>query len=103
MVSNLTKKLDPIVKEWTNRPLNVYQYRYLFVDAMYIKVRENDRVVSKAVYIGLAVREDGKREIIGLQVAHAESEENWSHFFEHLISRGFQSRSEERRVVKGYR
>src|SRR5690625_178458 len=91
MVSNLTKKLDPIVKEWTNPPLNVYQYRYLFVDAMYIKVRENDRVVSKAVYIGLAVREDGKREIIGLQVAHAESEENWSHFFEHLISRGFQS------------
>src|SRR5690625_6144923 len=61
MVSNLTKKLDPIVKEWTNRPLNVYQYRYLFVDAMYIKVRENDRVVSKAVYIGLAVREEDRK------------------------------------------
>src|SRR5699024_8522889 len=33
MVSNLTKKLDPVVKEWANRPLNVYNYRYLFVDA----------------------------------------------------------------------
>src|SRR5699024_8464668 len=91
MVSDLTKKLDPIVKEWANRPLNVYHYRYLFVDAMYIKVRENDRVVSKGVYIGLAVRDDGKRDIVGLQVAHAESEENWSNFFDHLISRGFQS------------
>lgn len=91
MVSNLTKKLDPVVKEWANRPLNVYHYRYLFVDAMYIKVRENDRVVSKAVYIGLAVRADGKRDIVGLQVAHAESEENWANFFDYLISRGFQS------------
>src|SRR5690625_3185348 len=91
MVSNLTKKLDPIVNEWANRPLNVYNYRYLFVDAMYIKVREYDKVVSKAVYIGLAVREDGKRDIVGLQVAHAESETNWSNFFDHLISRGFRS------------
>lgn len=91
MVSNLTKKLDPIVNEWANRPLNVYNYRYLFVDAMYIKVREYDKVVSKAVYIGLAVREDGKRDIVGLQVAHAESEKNWGNFFDYLISRGFQS------------
>lgn len=91
MVSDLTKKLNPIVKEWANRPLNVYNYRYLFVDAMYIKVRENYKVVSKAVYIGLAVTDDGKRHIVGLQVAHAESEENWSNFFDHLVSRGFQS------------
>src|SRR5690625_3923246 len=91
MVSDLTKNLDPIVNEWANRPLNVHHYRYLFVDAMYIKVRENDKVVSKAVYIGLAVRSDGKRDIVGLQVAHAESEENWSNFFDSLISRGFKS------------
>src|SRR5690625_6998856 len=91
MVSNLTEKLDPIVNKWANRPLNVYEYRYLYVDAMYIKVRENDKVVSKAVYIGLAVKSDGKRDIIGLKVAHAESEKNWSDFFDELISRGFQS------------
>src|SRR5690625_1904940 len=67
MVSDLSKKLDPIVKEWANRPLNVQNYIYLYVDAMYIKVREYDKVVSKAVYIGLAVRADGKREIVGLK------------------------------------
>ncbi|CAG9622551.1 hypothetical protein BACCIP111883_03342 [Sutcliffiella rhizosphaerae] len=46
LVSNLTKSLDPIVNEWRNRPLNTIYYPYLYVDAMYIKVRENDKVVS---------------------------------------------------------
>src|SRR5690625_460031 len=91
MVSDLTKKLDPVVKEWANRPLNVYRYRYLFVDAMYIKVREHDKVASKGVYFVLGVKEEGPRDFVGLQVAQAESEENWSIFFDHLISRGFQS------------
>src|SRR5699024_7094815 len=62
-----------------------------YVDAMYIKVREFDKVVSKGVYIGLAVKDNGKREIIGLKVGHEESEENWSNFFDNLISRGFRS------------
>jgi len=91
MVSDLTKKLDPIVNEWANRPLNVQSYVYLYVDAMYIKVRENAKVVSKGVYIGLAVREDGSREIIGLKVDQGESEQNWSNFFDYLKARGFQS------------
>lgn len=91
MVSNLTKKLDPIVKEWAERPLNVYYYPYIYADAMYIKVREDAKVVSKGVYIALAVRADGKREIIGLQVDHGESEENWSNFFDTIIGRGLQS------------
>src|SRR5690625_5586968 len=61
MVSDLTKNLDTIVNEWANRPLNVYDYRYLYVDAMYIKVGENEKVVYKAVNIGFAIRYDGKR------------------------------------------
>lgn len=91
LVSNLTKDLDPIVKEWAERPLNVMLFNYIFVDAMYIKVRENDRVVSKAVYIAMGVNEQNKREIIGLKIGHAESEESWREFFESLKSRGLQS------------
>jgi putative transposase len=53
LVSNITKKLDPIVIEWATRPLNVTYYKYVYVDAMYIKVREHQRVVSKAVYIAI--------------------------------------------------
>jgi transposase-like protein len=90
-VSEITKSLDPIVNEWRNRPLNIYYFPYIYVDAMYIKVREDNKVVSKAIYIACAVNEKGYREIIGLQVNHKESAENWSAFFDYLKSRGIQS------------
>lgn len=90
-VSEMTKSLDPIVNDWRNRPLNVYYFPYIYVDAMYIKVRENRSVVSKAVYIACGVNEKGYREMIGLKIDHKESKESWASFFEHLKSRGIQS------------
>lgn len=90
-VSSLTKKLDPIVNEWAQRPLNTTYYPFLFVDAMYIKVHEHKRVVSKAVYIATAITENNKREILGLKVDHVESFESWLSFFEQLKSRGLPS------------
>lgn len=90
-VSSLTAKLDPVVKEWANRPLNTKYYPYVLADAMYIKVREHNRVVSKAVYLAFGIDEEGRREIIGLQVDHNESFKSWSSFFSSLISRGLQS------------
>lgn len=90
-VSSLTQKLDPIVNDWAKRPLNTSYYPYLFVDAMYIKVREHHRVVSKAVYIATAITEKNKREILGLSVDHTENYESWSRFFQQLKSRGLQS------------
>ncbi|MED4941268.1 IS256 family transposase [Heyndrickxia coagulans] len=90
-VSSLTQKLDPIVNAWAERPLNTTYYPYVFVDAMYIKVREHHKVVSKAVYIATAITEKNTREILGLSVDHAESLESWSSFFKQLKSRGLQS------------
>ncbi|WP_404355071.1 IS256 family transposase [Cytobacillus firmus] len=90
-VSSLTHKLDPLVNEWAGRPLNTTYYPYVFADAMYIKVREHNRVVSKAVYIATAITENNTRQIPGLSVDHAESYESWSRFFQQLKSRGLQS------------
>ncbi|MFC4410224.1 IS256 family transposase, partial [Chungangia koreensis] len=90
-VSNLIEKLDPVVKEWANRPLSLSYYPYLYVDAMYIKVREGDRVVSKAVYIAMALSKQGKREIIGLKVSHQETFVAWQEFLQELKARGIQS------------
>lgn len=90
-VSSLTEKLDPVVNAWANRPLNVMYYPYIFVDAMYIKVREHNRVVSKAVYIATAINKHNEREILGLKVDHKESYEAWQQFFQYLQSRGLQS------------
>jgi putative transposase len=91
LVSSLTKNLDPVVNEWRNRPLNTHYYPYVYVDAMYIKVRENNRVVSKSVHIAVGVNEAGYREIIGLKINHTESTDSWTSFFEYLKSRGLQS------------
>lgn len=91
LVSNLVKTLDPVINEWRNRPLNTTYFPYLYVDAMYIKVREQHRVVSKAVHIAIGVNEQGQREIIGLMLSHVESKESWTTFFEQLKSRGVSS------------
>jgi putative transposase len=90
-VSTLTEKLDPMVNQWASRPLNTMYYPYIFADAMYIKVREHNRVVSKAVYIATAVDKNNRREVLGLRVDHAESTEAWQRFFQYLNSRGLQS------------
>ncbi|WP_449623205.1 IS256 family transposase [Robertmurraya sp. Marseille-Q9965] len=90
-VSSLTEKLDPLVHAWANRPLNTTYYPYIFADAMYIKVREHNRVVPKAVYIATAITGDNRREVLGIRVAHVESYDAWKAFLLHLQSRGVQS------------
>ncbi|THE10887.1 IS256 family transposase [Bacillus timonensis] len=90
-VSSLTEKLDPVVQAWANRPLNTTYYPYIFADAMYIKVREHNRVVPKAVYIATAITEDNRREVLGIRVDHIESYDAWKAFLHHLQSRGVQS------------
>ncbi|MCA0970962.1 IS256 family transposase [Halobacillus litoralis] len=90
-VSSLTEKLDPVARKWAQRPLNTEYYPYVFVDAMYIKVREHHKVVSKAVYIATAINSQNKREVLGMKVDHEESYEAWKAFFEDLKGRGLQS------------
>ncbi|WP_243342971.1 IS256 family transposase [Anaerococcus sp. AGMB09787] len=87
-VSSLTKELDEEVKLWRNSDLSTITYPYIIVDVVYIKVRENNRVVSKACHIAIGINEKGNREIIGLDLSASESEYSWSNFFEYLKVRG---------------
>ena len=82
-VSFLTKELDEEVKLWRNSDLSATKYPNIIVDAVYIKVRENNRVVSKACHIAIGLTEKGNREIIGLDLSDRESEYSWSNFFEY--------------------
>ena len=86
-VSALCKKLDPIVHDFRTRPLQSH-YPFIVVDAMYIKVREDNRVRSKGLLIAIGINEEGYREIIGFQVANTESESSWGEFFSSLKERG---------------
>ena len=86
-VSELCKDLDKPVKEFRNRPLNG-QYPFLTLDATYFKVRENHRIISKALMVALGTNREGHREIIGFGVYPNESKETWKNFLLSLQKRG---------------
>ena len=86
-VSELCKDLDKPVKEFRNRPLNG-QYPFLTLDATYFKVRENHRIISKALMVALGTNQEGHREIIGFCVYPNESKETWKNFLLSLQKRG---------------
>ena len=86
-VSELCKDLDKPVKEFRDRPLNG-QYPFLTLDATYFKVRENHRIISKALMVALGTNQEGHREIIGFGVYPNESKETWKNFLLSLQKRG---------------
>lgn len=87
-VSRLSSQLDGELEAWRDRPLDANGYPYLFVDARYEKVRVGSRIVSQGVLIAKAVRDDGFREIVAVEVADTESEATYQDLFRNLKSRG---------------
>jgi len=87
-VSELCKNLDPVVTAWNHRPLNETTYPFVVVDAMVTKVREDNRVRSRAILMAFGVNKEGYREILGFGVGDSESEASWSEFFADLKRRG---------------
>ena len=63
-VSELTSEVEISVSQWRERKLTE-QYRYCLFDARYEKIRENGRIVSKAVVIVIGISDKGIREVIG--------------------------------------
>jgi len=86
-VSRICKELDGLVEELRNRPLEG-NYPYLWLDALYLKVRQNHRVVSQAAVIAIAVRETGERAVLGLAMGASEDESFWTEFLRSLVRRG---------------
>jgi len=87
-VSRMAAVLDDQVAAFRARPLGERAMPYVWLDAMYVKVRENGRVVSRAVMLAIAVNEDGEREVLGVDVADKEMESSWRAFLRSLVTRG---------------
>lgn len=85
-VSQLCAALNDKVGQFRERRLG--ECRYLWVDAVYEKVREDERVESMAVVIATGVNPQGRREVVGFDVIPTESEEGWTQFFKDLKERG---------------
>lgn len=86
-ISAVTDKLLPIVTEWRNRPLESV-YPVVFFDAMFFKIREEGRVVTKALYNMLGVTQSGHKDILGFYLADSEGANFWLGALNDLKARG---------------
>ncbi len=87
-VSALAGRLDGQLAAWRERPLTAASYPYLTVDARYEHVRVDGRVVSQGVLVVAGVRDDGRREVVAVEVADTESEATYQELFRRLKARG---------------
>jgi putative transposase len=86
-VSRLCAEIDDKVKTFLTRPLEG-DWPYLWLDATYVKVRQAGRIVSVAVIIAVGVNNDGRREILGMDIGASEAEPFWTEFLRKLTRRG---------------
>jgi len=87
-VSELAASLDKQVEDFRSRPLESEGYPYVWLDAMYVKSREDGRIASVAVVVATGVNADGHREILGVDVVTTEDGASWTHFLRGLVARG---------------
>ena len=87
-VSELCEELDEEVERFRGRPLEG-PYPYVWVDATYLKSRQDGHVASTAVVIAVGVNaKTGEREVLGLDVGPSEDGAFWSSFLRSLVARG---------------
>jgi transposase-like protein len=86
-VSRLCEEIDARVKTFLDRPLEG-DWPYLWIDATYVKVRNNGRIVSVAVIVAVGVNADGRREVLGMDIGPSEAETFWTGFLRKLTRRG---------------
>jgi transposase-like protein len=86
-VSRLCGEIDDKVAAFLNRPLEG-EWPYLWLDATYVKVREQGRIVTVAVIVAVAVNGDGRREVLGISIGVSEAETFWTEFLRSLARRG---------------
>lgn len=89
LISKVTDAVSAEVKLWQNRPLEAL-YPILYLDALYIKVRQDGHVQNKAVYLAIGVNRDGVKEVLGLWLAQTEGAKFWLQVVTELKNRGVQ-------------
>lgn len=87
VLSQITDKIIPEVKAWQNRPLEAV-YPIIWLDAMHFKVKEDGKVVHKALYNILGISKEGKKEILGVYISESEGANFWLQVLTDIQNRG---------------
>jgi transposase-like protein len=86
-VSSINKNLDRELDKFAHRKLQS-EYPYLVLDAKYEKVRLDGVIQSQAVLVAIGINWEGRREVLGVELANRESQSSWKEFLEGLVKRG---------------
>ena len=86
-VSRLCAEIDDRIATFLNRPLEG-EWPYVWLDATYLKVRHDGRIVSVASIVATGVNGDGRREVLGMDIGPSEAETFWTDFLRKLARRG---------------
>lgn len=89
VLSQITDKVIPDVKAWQSRPLDS-MYCIVWLDAMHYKVREDGKVVHKALYNILGINKEGYKEVLGMYVSESEGANFWLQVLTDLQHRGLE-------------
>jgi transposase-like protein len=89
MVSKITDRIVPEIKEWQQRPLEAV-YPFIFMDAIHYKIREDGCILNRAAYVVLGVTLDGSKDILGIWIGENESSKFWLGILNDLKQRGVQ-------------
>lgn len=86
-LSNITDKIVPVLREWQQRPLEG-MYVALWLDAQFYKIRQDGKVISKALYSVIGLSLEGKKEVLGIYLAENEGAKFWLSVLQDLRQRG---------------
>lgn len=86
-LSIITDRIIPLIKEWQARPLEDV-YCIVWLDAMHYKVKDEGRIVARAVYHILAINKEGRKELLGIYVSESEGANFWLSVLSDLRNRG---------------
>ena len=89
LISRVTDEVKDMLDEWRSRTLESF-YPVLFFDALRLNIREESRVVKKSVYLALAIRMDGQKELLGMWIEQNEGAKFWMGIMNELKARGLQ-------------
>lgn len=86
-LSTITDRIIPVIKEWQARPLEDV-YCIVWLDAMHYKVKDEGRIVSRAVYHILGINKEGRKDLLGMYVSESEGANFWLSVLSDLRNRG---------------
>ena len=86
-ISDITEAVLPLIKEWRERILKPV-YAFVFIDALYVDVKEERRSAKKAIYSMVGIDSEGKKDVLGFWLRDSEGAKEWLNIFDELKQRG---------------